>query len=37
VGSLLYFSARDANHGRELWVSDGTARGTRLVMDINPG
>ncbi|MDO9712745.1 hypothetical protein [Paracraurococcus lichenis] len=31
------FSAKDAAHGPELWVSDGTAAGTRLVADIYPG
>jgi ELWxxDGT repeat protein len=33
----LYFSARDSEHSRELWVSDGTAKGTQLLLDINPG
>jgi trimeric autotransporter adhesin len=37
----LYFTARDCgvvgNHGRELWVSDGTDPGTMLVKDITPG
>ncbi|MGE4294764.1 MAG: ELWxxDGT repeat protein [Campylobacterales bacterium] len=32
----LFFSAYDAN-GSELWVSDGTEAGTRMVKDINPG
>jgi ELWxxDGT repeat protein len=26
-----------ATYSRELWISDGTAEGTRLVRDINPG
>jgi ELWxxDGT repeat protein len=34
---LVYFSAQDAQHGRELWKSDGTAAGTVLVDDIDPG
>ncbi len=35
--SRIWFSADDGVSGRELWVSDGTAAGTRLVADINPG
>ncbi|MBU6277102.1 MAG: hypothetical protein KGQ61_10730, partial [Planctomycetes bacterium] len=31
------FIADDLTHGRELWVSDGTAAGTTLVKDVNPG
>ena len=37
VGSVVFFSAADGTRGRELWVSDGTDAGTRLVRDINPG
>ena len=33
----LYFGAGDGLTGTELWVSDGTAAGTQLVLDINPG
>jgi gliding motility-associated-like protein len=33
----VYFGASDGQHGRELWVSDGTVQGTRMVKDINPG
>ena len=36
-GRRVYFSATDATHGDELWRSDGTAAGTVLVKDINPG
>lgn len=31
---LLYFRAKDIEHGEELWVSDGTDRGTQMVSDI---
>ena len=33
----LYFSARNDENGRELFATDGTAEGTQLVADINPG
>ncbi|MFO1053352.1 MAG: ELWxxDGT repeat protein [Planctomycetota bacterium] len=32
----LYFTADDGVHGYELWRSDGSESGTRLVADINP-
>jgi ELWxxDGT repeat protein len=34
---LVYFSARSPGHGRQLWKSDGTAAGTVMVTDVNPG
>ena len=34
---LLFFVANDELHGAEPWVSDGTAAGTHLVVDANPG
>jgi ELWxxDGT repeat protein len=37
VGRTLFFEGDDGVHGYELWQSDGTARGTRMVTDMNPG
>jgi uncharacterized delta-60 repeat protein len=37
MNDVVYFAAQDDLNGRELWVTDGTAAGTRLVADINPG
>ncbi len=36
-GNQLYFIADNGEHGFELWRSDGTSDGTRMVKDINPG
>lgn len=33
---MVLFSAADSFHGRELWKSDGTEAGTRLVKDLVP-
>jgi ELWxxDGT repeat protein len=33
----LYFRANDGETGRELFVSDGTAEGTQLLVDLLPG
>jgi ELWxxDGT repeat protein len=35
--SLSLFIANDGAHGRELWVTDGTVNGTRILRDIAPG
>ncbi|WP_306606647.1 ELWxxDGT repeat protein, partial [Azonexus sp.] len=37
VNGKLYFQASNAAAGRELWVSDGTVEGTKLIKDIMPG
>jgi len=34
MGKVIFFSADDGVHGEELWITDGTAEGTRMVKDI---
>lgn len=36
-GDQYFFSGETDSAGRELWVTDGTAAGTRLVVDLVPG
>ena len=33
----IYFGADDGANGSEVWISDGTAAGTVLFLDVNPG
>ena len=35
--SRFFFVGNDPTHGREAWVTDGTAAGTRMLADIQPG
>src|SRR4051812_37805880 len=37
IGSTAYFTADDGVHGTEMWRSDGTAAGTTMVKDVDPG
>lgn len=36
VGNTLFFAANDGVHGTELWKSDGTGAGTKMVKNIRP-
>ena len=36
MNGILYFTSEDGTNGNELWISDGTKMGTRMVLDINP-
>ncbi|HZN69102.1 MAG TPA: ELWxxDGT repeat protein, partial [Tepidisphaeraceae bacterium] len=37
IGGVMYFFANRPGEGYELWRTDGTAYGTWLVRDVNPG
>lgn len=37
VRNRLFFNVEDKDFGMELWVSDGTVSGTKMVKDIAPG
>jgi ELWxxDGT repeat protein len=36
INGTLYYAATDGTNGGEVWTSDGTSRGTRMVKNINP-
>lgn len=37
VGNKVYFTGTDAAKGKELWISDGTAAGSKAFLDLVPG
>ncbi len=37
IGNRLIFEAKEEGLGNELWVTDGTPQGTRIVRDVCPG
>jgi ELWxxDGT repeat protein len=37
AGGRLLFAGTDKDHGEELWISDGTAAGTKLLLEIRSG
>src|SRR5215218_9581894 len=37
AGRLVFFSADDGKHGYEIWRTNGTRRGTRIVRNPGPG
>lgn len=37
LGNRFLFQTDDGPHGIELWITDGTPKGTRIVQDICPG
>lgn len=36
-GTKIFFAREDAANGEEIWITDGTAAGTSMLKDINPG
>lgn len=36
-GTRAYFAADDGAHGTEIWTTDGTVLGTRMLADVEPG
>lgn len=37
LNNKVFFNGKTADEGRELWVTDGTASGTKMFLSINPG
>ncbi len=37
IDTMVFFVGKDASNGEELWITDGTKSGTKLLKDINPG
>lgn len=37
IDTMIIFVGKDASNGEELWITDGTVAGTKLLKDINPG
>ena len=37
LDTLVIFVGKDATYGEELWITDGTVSGTKLLKDINDG
>lgn len=37
AGERIFFLGNDLDHGYELWTSDGTVEGTKMVVDAMPG
>lgn len=35
LDGIIYFPADDGEHGTELWLTDGTVEGTKMILDIN--
>lgn len=37
LGPLTFFVAEDDQHGEEIWLTDGSTEGTRMLLDFYPG
>jgi ELWxxDGT repeat protein len=34
---MIYFTAKSEEYGYEIWYTDGTMQGTKILLDLNPG